>query len=339
MRLILLVILFISIPLVSAQDEASTYIVQPGDNLYRIALRYGVDIGELAQVNNITNQSRVLVGQTLTIPGLSTPDTGEEVFNPLIAGTPITHVVQQGEILSQIAERYGVTADQIIQANNIVNPNRILYGQELSIWTPNVADEEVAMPETVSNYTVQAGEHLAQIAGRYGLSWVTLAEINGLAEPDRLFAGQMLTIPGVNADGGIIDMGILTPYYDDEPEPTITVGKQIVIDLSQQRVYAYEDGMLLKSVVVSTGLPATPTVLGDFAIWHRTESQTMSGPGYYLPNVQWVQYFYQGYGIHGTYWHDNFGQPMSHGCVNMTNDDALWFYNFGEMGTPVHVQM
>ena len=43
----------------------------------------------------------------------------------------------------------------------------------------------------------------------------------------------------------------------------------------------------------------------------------MSGPGYYLPGVPYVMYFYQGYGLHGTYWHDNFGQPMSHGCVNL----------------------
>ena len=64
----------------------------------------------------------------------------------------------------------------------------------------------------------------------------------------------------------------------------------------------------------------------------------MSGPGYYLPNVEWVMYFYQGYGLHGTYWHSNFGQPMSHGCVNLTNDDARWFYEFASLGTPVHVK-
>jgi lipoprotein-anchoring transpeptidase ErfK/SrfK len=64
----------------------------------------------------------------------------------------------------------------------------------------------------------------------------------------------------------------------------------------------------------------------------------MSGPGYYLPNVQWVMYFYQGYGFHGTYWHNNFGNPMSHGCVNMTNDDALWLFNFASVGTNVWVQ-
>jgi lipoprotein-anchoring transpeptidase ErfK/SrfK len=102
--------------------------------------------------------------------------------------------------------------------------------------------------------------------------------------------------------------------------------------------YAYEDGDLKFSALVSTGLPYTPTLQGEYAIYYRLASQTMSGPGYYLPNVQWVQYFYSGYALHGTYWHENFGNPMSHGCVNLTNDDAKWLYDFGEIGTPVYVQ-
>ena len=56
---------------------------------------------------------------------------------------------------------------------------------------------------------------------------------------------------------------------------------------------------------------------------------------YYLPGVPWVMYFFQGYAIHGTYWHHNFGKPMSHGCVNLTIEDAKWFYNWAEIGTTV----
>ena len=51
-----------------------------------------------------------------------------------------------------------------------------------------------------------------------------------------------------------------------------------------------------------------------------------AGTYYSLPNVEWVQYFYQDYSFHGTYWHNNFGNPMSHGCVNMTNEDAEWLF-------------
>jgi len=342
--------------LLSAQEQEVTHVVQAGENLYRIALRYGVDLNELARVNNITNQQRILVGQVLVVPGLSQPDaTTDVVENPLIAGTPIVHVVQPGEHLTAIANSYGVTVEQILQANNIPNANRIERGQELNIWTPQgvtqAADAALVNENTVESaapleanmtYVVQPGEHLSQIATRYGLDWVTLAQINGITDPNTLFAGQEIVIPAVNADGGIVDMGILTaPTVGGSgyvPTPTLTSGRQIVVDLSESRVYAFEDGVLVKSALASTGLPATPTVTGDFNIWHRTEAQTMTGPGYNLPNVQWVQYFYQGYGLHGTYWHNNFGQPMSHGCVNLTNEDAEWFYNFGSLGMSVRVQ-
>ncbi|MBX3011883.1 MAG: L,D-transpeptidase [Caldilineaceae bacterium] len=110
-----------------------------------------------------------------------------------------------------------------------------------------------------------------------------------------------------------------------------TTGKWIDVDLSEQRVVAYEGTQAIRTFVVSTGLPATPTVQGEFRIRMKVRTQTMSGGspqyGYYnIPNVEWVQYFHGDYAFHGTYWHNNFGQPMSHGCVNMTNEDAEWLF-------------
>lgn len=347
-KLVAFLAVFLAVmPVILGQEEQVTHVVRAGENLYRISLRYGVDLDELIRVNGITDVRRVLVGQTLVIPGLTSPDSGDEVVNPLVAGTPVTHVVQPGESLTIIANQYDTTVEQIIQANNLANPNRILRGQELKIWTTESVDstvdvvaedaETAAEANAMVAYEIQPGEDLSQIARRFGMAWMTLAEINGITNPNRIIAGQTLMIPAANADGVL---GIVMPVQNagNAPTPTITVGKQIIVDLSDSRIYAYEDGQLLRSVVVSTGLPATPTVQGDFTIWHRTPAQTMSGPGYYLPNVQWVQYFYQGYGIHGTYWHNNFGQPMSRGCVNLPNHEAEWFYNFGEMGTAVRVQ-
>jgi protein-disulfide isomerase len=76
------------------------------------------------------------------------------------------------------------------------------------------------------------------------------------------------------------------------------------------------------------GVTGTPTVTGEFRIRMKVRSQTMYGPGYNLPNVEWVQYFFEDYSFHGTYWHNKFGQPMSHGCVNMTNRDAQWLFEW-----------
>jgi lipoprotein-anchoring transpeptidase ErfK/SrfK len=126
---------------------------------------------------------------------------------------------------------------------------------------------------------------------------------------------------------------------DPATSPAVQAAKEagdkwIEVDLSDQKVYAYEGETLVKEFIVSTGLPGTPTVTGEFRIWVRTPIQDMYGGSraggdyYYLKDVQWVQYFYEDYSFHSTYWHNNFGRPMSRGCVNMTNADAEWLYNW-----------
>jgi lipoprotein-anchoring transpeptidase ErfK/SrfK len=116
-----------------------------------------------------------------------------------------------------------------------------------------------------------------------------------------------------------------------------TTERWIDVNLSAQQLVAYEGDTPVYWVTVSTGLPGTPTVTGQYRIYVKYPAQTMSGPGYYLPDVPYVMYFYLGYGIHGTYWHNNFGQPMSHGCVNTPTPDAQWLYNWAEVGTLVNI--
>ena len=110
--------------------------------------------------------------------------------------------------------------------------------------------------------------------------------------------------------------------------------KRIEIDLSEQKLRAYEGDNKVFSFKVSTGKwGRTPT--GEFRIWTKMRYSLMTGGSqalgtyYYLPNVPYVMYFAngeipasQGFGIHGTYWHDNFGHPMSHGCINMKTEEA-----------------
>jgi len=111
----------------------------------------------------------------------------------------------------------------------------------------------------------------------------------------------------------------------------------IDVNLSEQRVYAYEGDTVVNSFLVSTGVAETPTVTGTYKIWIKVPIQDMSGPGYYLPDVPYVMYFYEDYGLHGTYWHNNFGTPMSRGCVNLTVDDAAWLFDWASVGTVVNV--
>lgn len=114
-------------------------------------------------------------------------------------------------------------------------------------------------------------------------------------------------------------------------------GRWIDVDLSAQKVYALEGNQVVRTFIVSTGTWRTPTVIGNFKIYVKYRYADMSGPGYYLPDVPYVMYFYKGYGLHGTYWHRNFGTPMSHGCVNLRTADAGWLFQFASVGTIVHV--
>ena len=93
----------------------------------------------------------------------------------------------------------------------------------------------------------------------------------------------------------------------------------------------------MKEFIVSTGTSAHPTVTGQFRIYVKLRSTAMAGPGYYLPDVPFTMYFYKGYALHGTYWHSNFGMPMSHGCVNLRTSDAEWLFNWASVGTLVNV--
>jgi lipoprotein-anchoring transpeptidase ErfK/SrfK len=156
--------------------------------------------------------------------------------------------------------------------------------------------------------------------------------------------------PEITSTPGLMEAAIVAdtptseytvPTLAPEQRPSIAAAvygeRWIDVDLSRQMVAAYEGDTLMNSFIVSTGTWQTPTVTGTYKIWIKLRSTTMTGPGYYLPNVPYAMYFYKGYGLHGTYWHNNFGTPMSHGCVNLTIADAEWLYNFASVGTTVNV--
>ena len=152
--------------------------------------------------------------------------------------------------------------------------------------------------------------------------------------------------PDVTETPGTMAMEIIpdTPTSEYVP-PTSNPGvassgngvRWIDVDLTNQRVYAYEGDTIVNSFIVSTGTSRTPTVTGKFKVYIRLRSGNMRGPGYFLPDVPYIMYFHGNYGLHGTYWHNNFGTPMSHGCVNLSIDDAAWLYNWSYMGTVVNV--
>jgi len=329
--LLAIVIVIALLPMPLAAQETTIHIVQPGETLFRIGLQYNLSTDALVAANGLTNRNQIFSGQQLIIPSGNPDETA--IANPLVASAPTTiHTIQPGETLGSIARRYGLTIDQLARSNNIDNPNEIYFGQQLNIWS-SVENNTVAPNDSVASaatYVVQRGDTLGEIARNHGVSVATILAANTIDDPNRVLVGQVLTIPG--------STGSSAPTTN-VAAPTIMQGKQIVVDLSDSRIYAYENGQLLRNVLVSTGLPQTPTVVGDFNIYFRYESQTMYGDDFYLPDVPYVMYFFEGYAIHGTYWHNNFGTPMSHGCVNLPTPEAEWFFRWAELGTPVHVQV
>lgn len=122
--------------------------------------------------------------------------------------------------------------------------------------------------------------------------------------------------------------------------------KRILVDRSDQKLYAYEGDTLFMEESISTGKELTPTPRGNFIVYRKTPSRYMQGPlpgisdQYYdLPGVPWNLYFTkQGGVIHGAYWHENFGEPWSHGCVNLPPEKAKELYHWADNGTPVTVR-
>jgi lipoprotein-anchoring transpeptidase ErfK/SrfK len=118
--------------------------------------------------------------------------------------------------------------------------------------------------------------------------------------------------------------------------PSTDQGKEIVVVLSEQRLYAWNDGHLDKTYLISSG-STFPTHLGTFAVYNKIVSHTMAGADYNLPGVPHSMYYDGLRALHGAYWHNNFGNPMSHGCINEPLPEAEWLYNWTPMGTTVRV--
>lgn len=118
--------------------------------------------------------------------------------------------------------------------------------------------------------------------------------------------------------------------------------KWIEVSLDEQKIKAWEGNSLVMEFPISSGKWA-PTPTGTFNIWYKTRNQSMIGGSqalgtyYNLPNVPHNMFFYQGYAIHGAYWHNNFGQPMSHGCVNSPLASAAQIFEWAGPVLPAGV--
>ncbi len=224
MKKFIVMVVLLSLMLTSAAPAFAdtTYVVQPGDTLFIISLKFGVSQAALISANGITNPNLIFVGQRLIIPsagsgsGSGSGSTG--------AGT---YVVQRGDTLFRIALKFGVSQASIMSANGIANPNLIYVGQVLTLpgtsggATPAPTSPPATgtpVPSGGTRYVIQRGDSLWSISLKFNVTIADLLSANGLTS-SLIYAGQTLIIPG---PGGSTPAPTATPVPGTTPTPTAT---------------------------------------------------------------------------------------------------------------------
>ena len=203
---------------------------------------------------------------------------------------------------------------------------------------------EVTVPFTQAMHRTRSGRWLPVYRLYYGsVYWIT-----HLARGPDGYAWYGLTDDRLRVKY-CVPVSHLRPIPAEEIKPLSThidpEEKRIQVSIAEQSLRAFEGSHQVFQAPVSTGIPSrgpspngipSDTPSGNFHISRKTPSRHM-GDGiltseleaYELPGVPWVSFFHSyGIGFHGTYWHNNFGSWMSHGCVNMRNEDAKWIYRW-----------
>lgn len=151
------------------------------------------------------------------------------------------------------------------------------------------------------------------------------------------FEGQTFTYPSYLVDTEDVNVPSVMGVNNES--------KWVEVDLSDQTLIAWEGDKKVLETKISSGLPKTPTPKGEFRVWIKLRSAKMEGGSgrnyYYLPNVPYIMYFandqvppHRGYGLHGAYWHNDFGRQRSHGCVNLPIPVARELYEWMEPVLP-----
>jgi lipoprotein-anchoring transpeptidase ErfK/SrfK len=361
-----LLLLFSSAVLASTTDNEplceENYRIVRGDWLSKIAIRCGVSLQDLLKANpQITNPSRIYVGQTIEIPIWNEP-TVRIMPEAGIPGTEVTLTLRGFSPYTFVEYTFGREGDKFPAIGEIETDDKgsadikltvpedaengepwvakvVTLGVEPLIYSP----EPFNVREGPEIYIVRRGDRLSRIAASHNTSIAAFLDLNeDIRNPNVIHVGQRLVVPpeGFEPSDEAKQRARLAPPAPSKPSNVNVKPNERWIDviLSTQTLHAYEGDRLVRSFIVSTGLPRTPTLVGQWRIYIKLTKTDMRGPGYHLRDVPYTMYYYRGYGIHGTYWHNNFGTPMSAGCVNLTIEDAKWLYNFASVGTLVNVR-
>lgn len=192
------------------------YTVQRGDTLSGIANTFSTTVNTLARLNNLQNVNRIYIGQQLLVrqtatssSTTTTPAKTNDNQQTSTSTTATTYTVKGGDTLSGIASRFNTTYTNLAQLNHLSNPNRIYVGQVLQLraqdnttaakttttTNTNSRPSTNRQPSTTTTtYTVKSGDTLSGIASRFNVTYTSLAQINHIANPNRIYVGQQLRL-------------------------------------------------------------------------------------------------------------------------------------------------
>jgi LysM repeat protein len=188
----------------SATGQTFTYTVVAGDTLLTIATRFGTTPEAIAQLNSLADPNALTLGQKLQIPGAgattggaATTGAATTTGGAATTGGTTAYTVQAGDTLGVIARRFGTTVAELVRLNNLANPDALQVGQKLTVPGSGGSGGAVTVPSAGQGktYTVQRGDTLLSIARRFGLTVKQLQAANNISNPDRIYPGQVLTIP------------------------------------------------------------------------------------------------------------------------------------------------
>jgi LysM repeat protein len=326
----------------SQAGSGQTYTVRRGDTLFGIATRYGTTVSAIMQANRLGSYV-IYVGQQLALPGASAASSGAANSGASQAGSGQAYTVRRGDTLSGIAARHGTTVAAIMQANSL-RSSVIYAGQRLTIpgaGSSGTANSSGAASSGAASssgsgqtYTVRRGDTLFGIAVQSGTTVAAIMQANGLSSYI-IYPGQRLKLSGAGSSGTVSSSGAASGG-----------GKRIVIDLSAQRMYVYQNGQLLWNWVVSTGRPGQETAVGHYKVLNKIPNAYA-----YTWNLQmpyWLGIYWAGSlqnGIHALpiqangqrLWAGYLGQRVSFGCIILGTQNAKTLYNWARVGIPVDI--
>ncbi len=278
--------------------STSPYVVQLGDTLYKIAIKFNSTIPIILAANPNLVPAQLNVGQTICIP---------QPPQPVAPTCPIgtsPYEIKTGDTLAAIANRFNTTIESILSVNPNILPGRLRIGQVICVAQEKTKQTICPM---LNSYVIRKGETFVSIANAFNVSLQSLLNANPGVAPGNLYVNQVICLP-------------ITPII-----------LSITISIMMKTLTLYRNGRFFKAYPVATGKPTTPTPTGTFTIVNKQINP--GGPF----GTRWMGLSKPHYGIHGTNKPASIGTAASNGCVRMYNTDVEDLFNYVSVGTVVRI--